>query len=49
MPVSGNPAFYNIVFDVERFVHTVTVVGNSDSNFRESLNWYVTVGLATVA
>ena len=27
MPVSGNPAYYNIVFGVSRYIHTVTVVG----------------------
>ena len=28
MPVSGSPAYYNIVFDTERYIHAVTLVGN---------------------
>ncbi len=49
MPVGGNPAYYNIVFDVERYVHTVTLVGNSDSDFNESRNWFIKVGPETGA
>jgi hypothetical protein len=33
MPVSGNPAYYNIVFDVERYIHTITVVGAAKLDF----------------
>jgi hypothetical protein len=45
MPLNGNnPAYYNIVFDVARFVHGVTLVGTSYGDFNESKNWIVTVG-----
>jgi hypothetical protein len=44
-PLSGgNPAYYNIVFDVSRYVHVVTIVGNKHNNFTQSKNWFVTVG-----
>jgi hypothetical protein len=49
MPVDGFPAYYNIVFDVERYVHTVTVVGNMFEDFLRARNWFVTVGSATGA
>jgi len=48
MPLNGgNPAYYNIVFDVERYVHSVTLVGNPDQDFAESKNWFVNVGTET--
>ncbi len=49
MPVelANGLSFFNIVFDVERYVHAVTVVGNSYEDFSSSENWIVTVGLAT--
>ena len=40
-------SFFNIVFDVKRYVHTVTVVGNSYEDFSYSKEWFVTVGSAT--
>ncbi len=40
-------SFFNILFDVERYVHTVTVVGNSYEDFSSSEEWIVTVGSAT--
>ena len=37
MPLNGNnPAYYNIVFDVTRFVHGVTLVGTVYLDFDES-------------
>ncbi len=47
MHVAGTPAYYNIVFDVPRFVHAVTLVGNSYDDFSESQNWFVTLGSNT--
>jgi hypothetical protein len=44
MPVSGNPAYYNIVFDTTRFIHAVILIGNSKSSYLESMNWFVSVG-----
>jgi hypothetical protein len=49
MPVSGNPAYYNIVFDVERYVHAVTLVGNYYEDFTDSRNWFINVGSQTGA
>ena len=47
MPVEGTPAYYNIVFNVQRFVHAVTIIGDGDSNFYFSENWFVTLGSQT--
>ena len=47
MTVSGTPAYYNIIFDVPRFVHAVTLVGNPAHDFGESKNWFVTLGSNT--
>jgi enolase len=33
-----------MVFDVDRYVHTVTLVGNNYDNYIESQNWVVIVG-----
>ncbi len=33
MPVVGTFAYYNIVFNVTRFVHAVTLIGDYDSDF----------------
>jgi hypothetical protein len=47
MPALGNPAYYNIVFDQTRFVHAVILIGNIDLDYRESKNWFVSVGSNT--
>jgi hypothetical protein len=50
MPLNGgNPAYYNIVFDVSRYIHAVTIVGTAYLDFARSKNWYVTVGDLTQA
>ena len=49
MPRKGTPAYFNIVFDVSRYIHNVTLVGNPSSDYRESKNWFVTVGSQTGA
>ena len=48
-PVGGTPAYFNFVFDVPRFVHAVTLIGNPLSDFNESRNWFVTLGSSTGA
>jgi hypothetical protein len=47
MPVGGTPAYYNIVFNVTRFVHAVTLVGDFTSDFAKSREWFVTLGSET--
>ena len=43
-------SYFNIVFDVERYVHAVTVVGAYvGGSFFYSENWFVTVGDLTGA
>jgi hypothetical protein len=32
-PVGGTPAYFNFVFDVPRYVHAVTLIGNPLSDF----------------
>jgi hypothetical protein len=45
----GTPPYYNIVFDVARYVHAVTLIGHAYGDFFESINWVVTLGNATGA
>ena len=47
MPVGGTPAYYNVVFNVTRFVHSVTLIGDYSSDFSGSKNWTVTLGSQT--
>jgi hypothetical protein len=49
MATNANPAYFNIVFDVSRYIHNVTLVGNPASDYGESKNWFVTVGSQTGA
>jgi hypothetical protein len=49
MPVVGTPAYYNIVFNVTRFVHAVTLIGDYTSDFSRAKNWFVTLGSQTGA
>lgn len=45
MPLNGgNPAYYNIVFAVSRYVHSITLLGDEYYDFFYSKNWHVTVG-----
>ena len=48
-PAEGTPAYFNFVFDVPRFVHAVTLIGNPLSDFRETKEWFVTLGSLTGA
>ena len=45
--LDGATPYYNIVFDVPRFVHVVTIVGHGAYDFVESMNWVLTLGNAT--
>jgi len=37
MTLNSNPiGYYNVVFDEPRYIHAVTIVGNSFKNFRET-------------
>jgi hypothetical protein len=44
MPVNGTTAYFNIVFNVPRYVHAVTLIGNPYSDFNEARNWFITLG-----
>ena len=43
--LTGNsPAFYQIIFDKLRFIKAVLIIGSSNNNFNDSMNWKVAVG-----
>jgi hypothetical protein len=48
-PAEGTPAYFNFVFNVPRYVHAVTLIGNPGSDFYETRNWFVTLGSLTGA
>ena len=47
MVVTGALPYFNIVFDVQRYIHAVTIVGDVDSDWVKSKNWKLTIGNLT--
>jgi hypothetical protein len=47
MVVTGALPYFNIVFDVQRYIHAVTIVGNVYSDWVESKNWKLSIGNLT--